>query len=54
MSNCTDISRFAKCGEEGVLALLSDSTNAEKDGYTESDQIVKESLQRSLQGVKAG
>ncbi len=44
MSNCTDISRFAKCGEEGVLALLSDSTNAEKDGYTESDQIVKESL----------
>lgn len=44
MSNCTDISRFAKCGEEGVLALLSDSTNVEKEGYTESDQNVKESL----------
>ncbi|MDY0221883.1 MAG: ribonuclease J [Desulfobacterium sp.] len=44
MSNCTDVSKFAKCGEEGVLALLSDSTNVEKEGYTESDQKVQESL----------
>jgi len=44
LSNCTDISRFSQCGEEGVLALLSDSTNVEKEGYTESDQKVQESL----------
>lgn len=44
MSNCTDISRFSQCGDEGVLALLSDSTNVETEGYTESDQKVKENL----------
>jgi ribonuclease J len=34
----TDVNRFARCGEEGVLALLSDSTNVEKEGYTISDR----------------
>ncbi len=42
--NATDVSRFAKCGEEGVLALLSDSTNVEKEGYTMSNQDLGESL----------
>jgi ribonuclease J len=36
----TDVSRFARCGEQGVLALLSDSTNVEKEGYTVSDRKV--------------
>ncbi|MFO8082952.1 MAG: ribonuclease J [Desulfobacterales bacterium] len=40
----TDLGRFAQLGEEGVLALLSDSTNVEKDGYTISDQQVGETL----------
>ncbi len=40
----TDVGRFAQLGEEGVLALLSDSTNVEKDGYTISDQEVGETL----------
>ncbi len=40
----TDVSRFAQLGEEGVLALLSDSTNVEKDGYTISDKQVGETL----------
>jgi ribonuclease J len=40
----TDLSRFAQLGEEGVLALLSDSTNVEKEGYTISDKQVGETL----------
>lgn len=40
-----DLSRFAKLGEEGVLCLLSDSTNAERVGYTESEKIVGESFE---------
>ncbi len=42
--NTTDVSRFARLGEEGVLALLSDSTNVENEGYTVSDQKVADSL----------
>lgn len=42
----TDVSRFAQCGEEGVLALLSDSTNVEKEGYTISDREIGETLER--------
>ncbi len=42
--NTTDVSRFARLGENGVLALLSDSTNVENEGYTVSDQKVAESL----------
>jgi ribonuclease J len=40
----TDVSRFARYGEEGVLALLSDSTNVESSGYTVSDCEIGESL----------
>lgn len=42
----TDINRFAKCGEQGVLALLSDSTNVEKSGYTASDSEIADNLDR--------
>ncbi|MBW1898480.1 MAG: ribonuclease J [Deltaproteobacteria bacterium] len=41
----TNVNKFAKYGEEGVLALLSDSTNVEKEGYTVSDQKVGETLE---------
>ena len=40
----TDVNRFAWYGEKGVLALLSDSTNVEREGYTISDQEVGETL----------
>lgn len=40
-----DLSRLAQLGDEGVLALLSDSTNAERPGYTESERKVGESFE---------
>ena len=42
----TDVNRFAQCGEEGVLALLSDSTNVEKEGHTISAQEIGAELSR--------
>jgi len=36
----TDYRRFAELGDEGVLLLLSDSTNAEHEGYTPSEKEV--------------
>lgn len=45
----TDVSKFARYGDEGVLALLSDSTNVEKEGYTLSDRVVAENLGRIMQ-----
>ena len=42
----TDVNQFARYGEEGVLALLSDSTNVENRGYTVSDAEIGESLAR--------
>ena len=40
----TDLVRFAHFGEQGVLAFFSDSTNAEKDGFTLSESEVKKTL----------
>ncbi len=42
----TDVGRFAHCGEKGVLALLSDSTNIEKEGYTISARAIGKKLAR--------
>lgn len=39
-----DMARFAELGKEGVLAFLSDSTNAERPGFTASERIVGESF----------
>ena len=42
----TDVNKFARYGEHGVLALLSDSTNVEKEGYTLSDKEIGQTLDR--------
>jgi ribonuclease J len=45
----TDLIRFAHFGEKGVLAFFSDSTNAEKEGYTLSEKDVKKTLEDLFQ-----
>ena len=42
----TDFARLAALGGRGVLVLLSDSTNAETDGQTPSEQVVAETFDR--------
>ncbi|MDY0132521.1 MAG: ribonuclease J [Desulforegulaceae bacterium] len=46
----TDINKFASFGEKGVLCLLSDSTNVEKEGHTISEAEVGESLETLISG----
>ncbi len=41
-----DFERLRAYGDEGVLALLSDSTNAERSGHTPSEQIVSETFEQ--------
>ena len=43
-----DLGRLGVLGNEGVLALLCDSTNVERTGYTPSEQVVAESLDRQF------
>ncbi len=40
-----DLARFGELGKKGVLAMLADSTNAERPGYTMSEKVVGESFQ---------
>lgn len=41
-----NLARFAELGKEGVLALLADSTNAERPGYTSTEKKIDESFER--------
>lgn len=43
-----DLARLGELGNQGVLALLCDSTNVERQGYTPSENIVAESLDRQF------
>ena len=42
----TDLNRFAALGDEGVLALFAESTNAERPGYTPTEQKVTDSFDK--------
>jgi len=44
----TDLSRLAQAGTEGVLLLFSDSTYVELPGYTPSEKVVGETLDRIM------
>ena len=43
-----DLARLGELGNQGVLALLCDSTNAERQGYTPSENTVAEGLDRQF------
>ncbi|NLG37230.1 MAG: ribonuclease J [Clostridiales bacterium] len=47
-----DLNRFAALGEEGVLLMMADSTNAERPGYTMSERTIGESLDALFQETK--
>ena len=44
----TDYSTFARFGSKGVLLMLSDSTNVERQGFTQSERIIGRTLERLL------
>ncbi|MGV8983923.1 ribonuclease J [Clostridium sp.] len=41
-----DFERFAKLGGQGVLLLMADSTNVERPGFTISEKVIGESLNK--------
>ena len=48
----TDLARIGQLGNEGVLALLADSTNVERPGYTPSENVVADSLDRQFKNCE--
>ena len=53
MDQHTDLIRLAQVGAEGCLLLMADSTYAEMDGYTPSEQLVGEALRTIFVNAEA-
>lgn len=47
-----DIHKFAELGRRGVLLFMSDSTNAERPGYTESETTVGHAFRKAFRAAK--
>ncbi len=47
-----DLTRFGELGKKGVLALMSDSTNVERDGYTPSELEVGKTFEAQFNGCE--
>ncbi|MBE7051882.1 MAG: ribonuclease J [Ruminococcaceae bacterium] len=48
-----DLARIGELGKRGVLALMSDSTNAERPGFTRSERIVGSTLENVFKSTKS-
>ena len=48
----TDLSAFARLGEKGVLALLCESTNVERKGYTMSERNIGETFKQQFRDAE--
>ncbi|MBQ3022532.1 MAG: ribonuclease J [Clostridia bacterium] len=48
-----DLARFGELGKQGVLALMSDSTNVERPGYTMSERKVGETFEALFKGTRS-
>ncbi len=48
-----DLARFAQVGQEGLLLLMADSTNATRPGYTKSEKIVGSTLEGIIRRSKS-
>jgi ribonuclease J len=48
----TDLARLARLGDEGVLALFADSTNADRPGFTAGERTVAPALRRLLKEAR--
>ena len=47
-----DLGRIAELGNEGILALMADSTNAERKGFTMSERTVGDVFEKLFQGCR--
>lgn len=48
----TDVQRLGEIGSKGVIALFSDSTNAERPGYTLSEKVVGDGFMTTFRNAK--
>jgi len=48
----TDFHRFAELGDQGVLVMLADSTNAERPGFTASERVVGNTFDETFRRAK--
>lgn len=48
----TDLARFAALGNKGVLLLMCDSTNVEREGYTMSERTVGETFEEIFMNAR--